>query len=1033
MDLIDTPCPPPNRRKRLRPPSPSLTLLADHVDQFTTEISAATYGLRPLNSLAIAPKRRRIPLRLTRKIPTENSETKQAATAKTSPDAPEDVPSTSTSKAGLRRMSTRSQTANTSVIEGRDDESGDPSILPSSPAALVSNSSIIQPNLSFSDIDSTSTTIIPNSSPNVSAIALLSAAKAKPETQNGHSRKRRRISELVRRVASAAVAKATLSKPKPVPNPKEPPKPTKRATTLTKPTDKKRPVTTAAKPISQANPNKKPPGSRTRATTNLAANNTTRPALKQVTRGMNPPTRSVNTDSEQLKKQSSNSSIGRLRLQKSSAPKPFSDTEYVKRTNRVSKPSSKPARKSASDYTKLEYPLKPELYDTSWLDSQEGVLTQLANEILGATVVSPAPETDTRQSLAEIYNSAEYCTLLDRLKASILHGVLKPSEDQLDQKSKLGEDLGLRDKFAKIFMETYSPQSLKLAMEVVTGRWMGDHKATERDLQAFFETFFIDIEDDSGSWESYGANSHGTMRLWTETETIGSKAWALHRTIQRSLLLVKLLDHGKTCGLFKEPLFRASSESKSSEVVVSKVILLLLPTLGNPIRSLKNCRYTVSHVQKPTEEFRYTITNIKVDLRSGTRLAKLAELLSPPTLAPSTAQKALAAVTLLPRTKAEKAANVSAVLSYLYATGCLPTNSIKPSDIVDGHREVTLSCLWALVAGKRGLKHLVNWKEIEGETRRLWRKYRLDPSKLVQLSELAANDGDDPSEAVYLSRLDLWVHAIAAPQGISCANAATTFTNGNIVGAIVDEYKPSSDNAAGGDPGIAVSLSLTEKLKAIGCSDAFLNLFKPEGRTGRVVNDNFVIASLAFLASRVLAATAEMRAALRVQRWWRDLIFRRQAADKVRELLEKARAAEAAAIHKREEDAAVAIQRAWRGAVARRVAELTSRLTAVQALARGWIVRQAIDYRFRPGAKREERVKSAIEALRRAKAEEQASDPYALGKPAASEPDGESRVKQSKKAKRRKNTVQESALGGGGGGYDIWQDLAEIEDHDTVE
>ncbi|KAK6338118.1 hypothetical protein TWF696_001589 [Orbilia brochopaga] len=1012
MDLIDTPCPPPNRRrKRQRPPSPEPTLLADDVDQFTTEIAAAGYRRRlPPTSLAVAPKRRKIPLSLTQKKPIQKKLPEQTtASTNARPKTAESVFSAASSR--IRRMSTRSQTClvnqtldakSQTAIVSSDHDVSKVSMHPSSPAMPV-NSSILHADVS--DIDSTSTTIMPHSSPNVSANISAASISAVPNPGlNPPSKKRRRISELVRRVASAAVARATSTNTKPKPAVKQktapPPKPTKSATS--KPVEKRKPATSTTRPASQAIPPKKPTAKKPRGSsignTSMSTAASTRPALKQVTRGMNPPVRSVQTDSEQPKK-SSTTSLARLRLQKTSAPKAFSDTEYTKRT-RVSKPS-RPTRKSASEYAKLEYSLKPELYDTAWLDSQEGVLEQLANDILSATVPHSPAECEMRESLIDLYNSDEYCMLLERLKASILHGVLKPTDDQLDQHPKLGDDLGMRDRFAKLFTQTYNPQSLRLGMEVVTGRSLGADITTAAEIQRFFETFFVDIEDDNGTWESYSANAHGSMRLWTETETAGSNAWTLRRIIQRSLLLVKLLDHGKTSGIFPKPLFQASSDFKSSEAILTKLLALLLPTLGNAVRSLKNCKYTISHVQKPEEEFTYTITNLKVDLRTGTRLAKLAELLSPPSPSQSTSQKALSTVSLLPRTRVEKIANNAAVLNYLYATNSLPANSIKPSDIVDGHREVTLSVLWALVAGKVGLKRLVNWSELDREIRRLWRKYRLPQPPLDNLSTLPLAD-DAADEKTYLCRLDLWVHAMTTPRNISCANAATTFTNGDIITAILDEYQPLHTNHQ--------PQTLSDKLKSLGCSTAFLNLFTP--KTDRIVNDNFVIASLAFLASRILASTARIRAALTIQHWWRASSLRRHLHTKIQSLITQAAADAAAAEHARRVAAATVIQRAWRAAVSARVVLLTAQLTAVQALARGHLVRRKMDYRFRADGGREERVKGVIEALKKAREAAVQSDPYALNK------DG-GEAKAGRKRRRKVKVVEE---------VDIWQDLAEVEE-----
>ncbi|KAF3915111.1 hypothetical protein ABW20_dc0100651 [Dactylellina cionopaga] len=1005
MYLTDTPCPPANRRKRLRPvsPNPDSTLPLPDPDNLTADLPTRKLIRRPLNSLSILPKRRKIPLNLTQKTAT----TAAITTQQVSKPLP---PSIADKNKKDRRMSTRSQTARTAIP------------LLSSPTIQIANSSVLHADVS--SIDSTSTTIMPHSSPNSSSLSFSSNISKSEPPQNPPPKKRRRISELVRRVAAAAVSKATNASIPPPPAQKSKPlttKPKPIKKDVSKPVEKKKPSAKPTKALPSSTLNKKSRVSN--ASTAALAIQNQRPALKAVHRGMNPAPRSTTTSIEA--KKPSTTAANCLRLSKQAPTKSFSDTEFAK--HRVSKPaqSKRPTRKSASSaYPPLHstlpsaYALKPELYDTSWVENQELLLTQILNDILSSKESSGKSEDETRRSLLHMYNTPEYCNLLDRLKASILHGVLKPSEDQLDREIKLAEDLGLRDKFAKIFLKSYTPRFLKVAMEVITGRSLYSPSTataapTETELQKFFETFFIDIADEKDTdskWESYGANAHGTLRTWIESDSDSagpsSKAWALRRTILRTLLLTNLLDRAKTSGMFgfgnQNLLFRKDSENKSSDAVLTAACKILLPALGGPARAVRNCRYTVEYAQSREEEYCFEIRNLKVDLRDGVRLARAVEVLSSSRLLSSAESMTKVAmigdtngigktVSLHPKSKAEKVTNVDKVLEYLYTTNALPEGTVRAVDIVDGHREVTLSVLWAFVAGV-GVDRLVDWRALEAETRRVCMKYKIG---------LDREDGKGG-----LKRLERWIGAVSMGRGIGDTSGEREVMREEAVMAVIEEYEPLADVPIKIPSENGKERMLKDRLKGIGCSESFLKLFTP-GK-GRIVNETYVLAALAFLASRVLASTKKTRAAMMLQSWWRRVDFRRSVSDRIRLAVENAREVERAMQERREERAARIIQRAWRGAVERRVKEITSRIVGAQAFARGYLIRRKMDYSFKS--------RRAIAAKKEVVLKKEEADPYKLkGKVEGEEGGGKV---GGKKAKRRKGKVVEDV--------DIWQDLAEI-------
>ncbi|KAK6331605.1 hypothetical protein TWF718_002154 [Orbilia javanica] len=960
MDLLETPCPLPatRRLKRRRPASPDPNSSSLPTPP-TADLKKTSRPRRPLTTLSILPKRRNNPANLIQRSSIDKK------------------PISKLPRASIGLQSDTSIIQNTSIDTHNDDD--DASILvqnrrmslrsytiPTSPLPSVQdpNSSILHPEVSA--MDSTSSTIFPASSPNTSSQSISMKPPSPPP------KKRRRISELVRRVAATAVSKAIDTSSK---HPSKPRPSTAKTTTrssITKPTKAvdKRKASIKPKPTVEINKKAAPTTA------------TSRPALKSISRGMNPPSRPL--PANDLKKQPS--TLNRLRLQK---PKSHSDSESFRKPLN---PSKRPARKSASSYLPLlstDQSLKPELYaSTTWLLTQETLLTQILDTILIEGTTRPKqPIATIRKELLSLYNTDAYCLLQDRLKASILHGILKPSEEHLSQNLKLSEDLGARDKFIKLFTDSYDPLALRLGMEVVTGRLLNTSSTTPNDneLRRFFETFFVDINDHNeesadSQWESYGVNAHGTLRVWTETEVSGDKAWTLRRTILRTLVLVRLLDDAKVSGIFEKLVFKKSSGLKSSEELLVALGKMILPSLGNLARGVKGCGYLLKFEQKAEEEYEYAIENLKVDLRDGVRLAKVAELVL---------KEKVEGILINPKSKGEKVVNVEKVLSVLYRAGIIPLGTVRSKDIVDGHREVTLSLLWAVLVEK-GVKYLVDFEEVEIEVRRIEQRH-----KITRVPE----DGDEEEG---LKNLETWIRTIAAGKGVDVEKGVGGVLKSDVIEAVLEEYEHLVD----GRPTAFQPTStenedrLKQRLKSFGCSDAFMKLFTPDGKT--VVNSRFVLGTLAFLASRVFASTKVTRSAVKVQRWWRSVEFRRNLSKKVEELVKETREYEERIETFRRKTAAKKIQRAWRSAVERKVEELVNIVIGVQALVRGCLVRRKVDCRFKPEGKKVEKVETK---------EEDKEDPYKL-------------KKEKKGGRRRKIKHVEAFEENAEGDIDIWQELA---------
>ena len=344
------------------------------------------------------------------------------------------------------------------------------------------------------------------------------------------------------------------------------------------------------------------------------------------------------------------------------------------------------------------------LYENNWLDHKEIAVTQRMNELFDAAK-GPAdignPFTK-RSQLFAMYQDQSFVLLYKRLQASLLYGALALPKETLMKSSRLSEDLGMKQHFLNLWLNTYDLQILQVCAEVVIGRECSDNPKTSCNAQVnscstqktvskqsrFLEMFLIRNEDATPS----------------DDDKTDAGITGVQHTLLRSLMLIKLLDIAKTS--FPQPLlsgclFQPSSPHKTSTAVIQALAQLLNPAAGNIIRSLNHLNYTVSHIQYPLEEYDYHITNLAVDLRDGVRLTRLVEHLLYPTSCLAAGEEKdwpLSAHLKFPCLgRATKLYNVQIALDALKGVSEELVEGMRAEDVVDGFREKTVALLWSLV------------------------------------------------------------------------------------------------------------------------------------------------------------------------------------------------------------------------------------------------------------------------------------------------------------------------------------------------
>ncbi|KAM3417732.1 hypothetical protein BST61_g5965 [Cercospora zeina] len=476
---------------------------------------------------------------------------------------------------------------------------------------------------------------------------------------------------------------------------------------------------------------------------------------------------------------------------------------------------------------------QPALYEDKWLSYQEVALTEVINGIFKVT--SPAPvihasatDKPMREQLIDLYNRPEVASLHSRLHASLKYGALAHPQATIATHQPT-QDLGLRKRLMKMWLETYNSPVLIEAAQVVAGRQTLqlsndspgsslDPRAGKRNQNAFLEDFFVCVVDVDS--EPFAASD----------ESLDTLRW--QKTMLRSLMLIWLLDQSAEAGIVERGcLISRGSDIKTNETVLQTLGRHMLPACGDIMRTLKHLQYEVKYRQDPLDEVVYHVDNIATDFRDGIFLVRLVETFLYSHMDLMKPEYTLSQFLKIPcEDPSQRNYNVQVALGALSAYDVSTENmvaDIAAEDIINCHREKTLSLLWSLVSNY-GLSYLVDWKKLASDIHRV----------AGHASTAVPDSSAEQEEA-----LQRWAATYAAQAGFHVDNLSTCFADGKVYAAILSAFVEKLD-VKPELPGIV------GQLRAVGCSQAFSE--KIVGSVGVVVGKETVVSNLAFLASRLL-------------------------------------------------------------------------------------------------------------------------------------------------------------------------------------
>ncbi|KAG5850628.1 hypothetical protein ANANG_G00084460 [Anguilla anguilla] len=266
-------------------------------------------------------------------------------------------------------------------------------------------------------------------------------------------------------------------------------------------------------------------------------------------------------------------------------------------------------------------------------------------------------------------------------------------------------------------------------------------------------------------------------------------------TLKKLLLLVCFLDKAKESRMIEHDpcLFCMDAEFKTSKDLLLAFARDFLSGEGILSRHLGYLGLAVSHAQVPLDEFNFAVKNLASDLRCGIRLVRVMELF--------TQDWSLSRKLRMPAiSRLQKVHNVELALDMLKAKGVDFKDehgcAIDARDIVDGHREKTLTLLWKIIFTFQ-VEVLLDEEQLKEEIcflKRTWRtRQKLDALRANQ--DVAEKPKEKrPSFQHSSTKITLlmdWVNAVSAFYNSKAENFTVSFSDGQILCYLIHYYHPS--------------------------------------------------------------------------------------------------------------------------------------------------------------------------------------------------------------------------------------------------
>ncbi|KAF7651196.1 hypothetical protein LDENG_00114280 [Lucifuga dentata] len=564
-----------------------------------------------------------------------------------------------------------------------------------------------------------------------------------------------------------------------------------------------------------------------------------------------------------------------------------------------------------------------------------------------------------RRSACQLFTSEAMVKAIRRLELEVEAKRLLVRKDR-----HLWKDIGERQKILN-WLLSYNPLWLRIGLETIYGELISLESNSDALGLAMFILQRLLWNPDIAAEFRHPKVPH----LYKD----GHEEALSRFTLKKLLLLVCFLDKAKESRLIEHDpcLFCMDAEFKMSKDLLLAFSRDFLSGEGILPRHLGYLGLPVSHAQMPLDEFNFSVKNLAVDLKCGIRLVRVMELLIQ--------DWSLSAKLRLPAiSRLQKVHNVDIALQVLKSKGIDLRDEhgsvIDSRDIVDGHREKTLSLLWKIVFAfhvevildEGQLREEISFLKQSLRTKKRLASLRADRG--LHLSPAKARVPYEHSSTKITLLLD-WVTAVCDFYNLKVENFTVSFSDGRILCYLIHHYHPGllpgeavshrttqtvecshggrveldcsasdSDNSfdslpTGQKDPESPSVEFKELLeneksnfRLVSTAVSFLGgvpaMINPADMSNTIPNEKVVMSYLSFLCARLLDLRNETRAARVIQGAWRkyrlkkDLHLyqeRNMAAVKIQLVV---RSFLQQRRIKRQNHAAIIIQSLWRGYLA---------------------------------------------------------------------------------------------------------------------
>ncbi|XP_065364471.1 protein abnormal spindle [Calliphora vicina] len=252
----------------------------------------------------------------------------------------------------------------------------------------------------------------------------------------------------------------------------------------------------------------------------------------------------------------------------------------------------------------------------------------------------------------------------------------------------------------------FNPLWLRLGLEVVYGEKI--HLQSNRDIVGLSSFILNRLFRDKFLEQKYS-------KAYTLSDEYAEHIKKF--TLQKFFFLLLFLDRAKEKRIIAHNpcLFIKKSPHKETRDILLRFSSELLANIGDITRELKRLGYVLTHKQSFLDEFDYAFHNLAVDLRDGIRLTRVMEIIL--LRVDLTKQLRVPAISRL-----QRIFNVNLALKALGEADFQLKGEIAANDIVDGHREKTLSLLWQIIYKFRSPKFHAAARVIQKWWRHSWLK-----------------------------------------------------------------------------------------------------------------------------------------------------------------------------------------------------------------------------------------------------------------------------------------------------------------------